>query len=967
MPYFNKYKALTSSKVNGLSLSKRKGRLRLTNRSNAGTSHTILDDTQNYKESLKSRGCSSLSTVSCGSISPSTGRLSQFDEKKGSNPPSVQASLVEVVPYVEPEETCEPNEGIILVSKSGYYIIFINYNDPILTTSKFLGTSEEKECLINSIGHIEWINVPNLRSNCNPSRWAYEEGIRKHAMPQDYNIWTSMPFIESVLLDGGSNNFAADFVHIAHYGYSMPSCFGAGAKMGGIAVNGDTYFFSKNELVLSIEGTDWVNYDAPIWDFPYYQGAIGNKGVRIFSGLDKEVSCAPLAANEVDMVQRFIETLNHDRYCVKIVEELEFYPQLSEVCQTYANKMAQYDFIAHNDPFTGESSSDRVTAAGIEYEVVTETLATFSVPVDTENELFDAIDGLWDTLKSSEVHYTALTSPTFYHVGFGYAKSEVTSAYYGCCLLLKKIDDQPDELDTYKISYIDPPHIDGTDDPTLYNVVWDRGSGLRAICTAPSEDLSISGLLRATFEGEILIFQQIPVRIKDYKAYDWACIGITKDEAGVVHKDNEYVDTENPHIYGQSLLSTGAFVRPRYINEWISFWIQRDLTPQGSYNYSKDVRVELEGVRGTEYPDLIDAAEDRQYMRVSPLLQEDEEEPDPGPATYGNCKLYVGSTLIDEAHRFSQGSTINPWQNIMVGSLFYTVSGYTAITYAITRCLESTYKKWDDSQNDEVRELYWWLKTEYYAAIVDPLGDVICRWRVKCAPPDYSKEEDNYIPLSREYISDATQQYDFQFSGAIRPSSITIVTRIQDQSFVLTDLGDGELFEVPNQIDGYETILADSVIIYTSGAISLTFGPAYPADEEQILVTLEVRDSEPTEYLETYQEVVQYEDNDEQYNPYQISFEGTHPVFPNLTVSEDGSYAVFSCRNCWVGFNAAPRLGYGDDMLLTDASVFTNQYGSAGIQIQVFDLTNITLSNEPTILSEPLFLNDSGGDTLLLE
>lgn len=969
------YKNITSSRKNGIGISRKSNCISVTPSAAGNSTLDMIEEENLDTGESPSKGSPYNSNVSCGSLPSSASGFNLSKDTPSSASPSHQIGIVSVTPSASEEEyPCDPEGGFIMATPSGYYLIKPNYDDKALSYVQFIGTSINNQCVVEIVGNVEWIQINNYKSNCMPSRWAYEDGVRKHAIPQDVQLWNCMPFINSTREDAFVDLFASDFVMISHYGYNYNGIAGAGANLGGVATAGDVCFFTKDAMVVSIEETDWELFDSPGWDFPFFLGSEGNRGIRWIDGFNKNISCGELVLDTVDLYHRFLQHLNHDRYCIQIVDKLEWDGGLMYVCQNYANKMAEYEFISHTDPFTGEIAENRLENAEIPYVIMTETLASafgFEVPEEEPEDRY-AVDALWQALKASEVHYDALVSVKYYQVGFGFAKG-ASGTWYGCAIVMTQEEDGPAEYESILMNYQEPPYVWKTDDPEMYPVVRRRGSGIRAICTAPQETCYLSGILRPTFEGQFSLFgNYLDVRIKDFYAYDWTLDNIYRDEEGLIHRGSEFVDTGNPHTYGQSVLSTGTFIRPSLSGNTIEFWIQRDIRTNVSLSDQKDIRVVLEGVGGSPEPPLLTDPGDRSYMRDSPLLQEGESEPEfPVNGAAGDCELRIGPILVDYASRLQQGSTLNPWQNIMVGSIFYTVSGYTAITYTMPKMLDSSLREWNeppegDGPGDWVKERYWWCKTEYWAAILNPTGAVIARWKLKASPPDYSSHDHSfYVFRQKQYEAHGSQEYLIQFEGRLLPGEVKVYCTVNDTSFYLEDDEKGVFYEIPDQIEEYETILASSVINYDSGSVNFIFGPAYPDEGTEITITSRVLDEDPLVPIETFQEIAQYEGEKTEYNPYQISFDGIHVICPNLTVTEDGSMAIFSCKTSWIEYDAAPRLGYGDKMEVSQIANFSNKYGSSGIQIQMLDLTNIIL-DEPQPLSYPLNIGDSLGDTLIL-
>ncbi len=109
--------------------------------------------------------------------------------------------------------------------------------------------------------------------------------------------------------------------------------------------------------------------------------------------------------------------------------------------------------------------------------------------------------------------------------------------------------------------------------------------------------------------------------------------------------------------------------------------------------------------------------------------------------------------------------------------------------------------------------------------------------------------------------------------------------------------------------------------------------------------------------LETWEEIAYYDTRHTWWSPYQLSGVGVNPVCPNLTITEDGHYAVFGCKTANKTVVAGDRLTYGDDIQINSSNSCTNKYGTSTLQVIVFDLWNISVG-APARVTDPLFLKE---------
>jgi len=895
------------------------------------------------------------------------------------------------------------------------------------------------------IRRIERIAIYNLYSNGQPSRWAYTDGVRYHCIHEDgkVNLSAGMPMIGTY----GTEAFyetsgTTDEGGLPHYGYQIDDNHNAidaesfRAKVSGVAVPHDVAFFTRDALIYAVTDSDYNVWDSSGWDYPDYYGGANQKGPRIMEGIDAPRSCelTPEYTSE-DAHVRIVEKINYLRYCVWGKDTIEPDSNAGVAAQVYSDRMAELLFVQEDDPLTGSTPLDRLVATGVSVDdVVVLYQLEAAIPDPTlPDELpegyndFDALrfdmacDNLFAkfTENQESESYLSLISNSYFKVGAGIAQEDAEEDeetglggdWYGCIVLWAHVEDEPDVRTSVRLQLKDAPNIEHTDYELLYPYVWHRGTGYRAFAQAPREEIGISCMCRQTFSAEMGgILEGNYVRIKDYKAYEIVQNSLARDGEGNIlpidAEPNEINDST-----GHTLFTTGGWLRiadddGRDGTVYNEFHLQRDdlqVETTGEHTLKqttqkKDIYVRLHNVWNQPQPTTSTDSDDSHFFRSSPLLdpgsepgelpyRAPEEEPTLEAALndYGNTKLYVGTTLVDEARRFPQGRTLNPWQNIFVGSIFHTVSGYTAITYTMPKMLRMTHRYWVTGQWQ--KELYWWFKQSYWAAVLDPDGTILHRWPLTAPPHDFSDTEEDYLSTEKsQYVAESTTDFSFQFDGLIREGSVSVNCYIGGNAFTLfekadeeTERFDGTLYEMPDQLasDQYDEdengdplpVCTASDISYKTGLVTFSFGGTpKPKVYNTLYITAEIADVDWHSPIETWTEVVRYETDDYNWRPYQISFAGYQPLTPNLTITEDGKYAVFTCKIAGATCAHKARLRYGQIQTSYDEFASAGYtLGSGKMQCQVFDLEEYDdLLEGPKRVTEPLFLNETYGDTVIL-
>ncbi len=716
----------SSSKSNGISLVREDSDLRVIPYPGSGSLNYEIVTEEDDPGIGKHANCVYNSSISCASLSSSGGSALPQDDSRIIWTPRPRLNLQDRVtpPPEDPDEPCA--EGLILAAPGGYYLITINEDITGEGKIRFLGDSDDHECVVDNVGRVTRFELMGAKSSCQPTRWAYSDGIRMHCIPpsNSYRMSCSISMFKQVELENFQGGSTTDTVVFPHYGYQLRKKVAAGGSRftsatawpSGCGFNGDTAFFSRYHLAFGIRSMDWDLWDTPGWDFYDFYGARGQKGLRIIRDVyaDQDCSLDPVFPLN-DAQERLTAILNTERYCVAVVDVVKEDYRLSSVANAYADKMATYNFVNVLDPTTSpvQGTAERLyDAAEIEaselIEFVRKVEADLELPLD--EQLDKACDDFFAMLYSDEEVQIHLLNKRYYWVGWGMQYD--TGFYYCSCILCAFSDDAPDSLTTVRLQFPDAPDISNTDEEddisfeSFYQYTYYRGSGYRAFSTAPREDLGISCKTRQIYEGSTYLGL---TRIKDYLAYDMYYATLPLDEDGnLVPYPESAISTSDPEDYGRTLLTTGGWLRASYSDEWRSFWVQRDrLGTSSPATYQKDIRVELNGIHLDPFPTKTNDPNDANFFRDSPLLNEeiDEQEPTVPGGVSGNSILYVGPVVVDEAHRYGQGTFVNPWQNIIVGSTFHTNSGYTAITYTMPKLLRTTHRYWNDSSSDYTSEI----------------------------------------------------------------------------------------------------------------------------------------------------------------------------------------------------------------------------------------------------------------------
>jgi hypothetical protein len=499
-----------------------------------------------------------------------------------------------------------------------------------------------------------------------------------------------------------------------------------------------------------------------------------------------------------------------------------------------------------------------------------------------------------------------------------------------------------------------------------------------AFSTVPRELMYLSGTTRQTFEGMVRLgaYEEYLTRIKDGHVWGIRYPIARPDPATPLQPLPSSALVEGYLGYfGSGFLTQGGHYRLQDAGVWADVHIQYD------YYSSRSIIIKVEGAEQSEdpvgpdpntLPDPPDPAQPTLAGYPERLIPFEGDNPPVAPSSpspYGDTELWVGSTLVDSAQRFSQGNVWNPYQTIMVASTFHSNSGYTVITYMRPKVLSSTFRTWDTEEYEEhywsVYEYFWWQKAELWCAVIDPLGALIARWQLGAAPPEYTEDQQYYEYVKRtHFLLDWQQDFIEQFNGIILKKSLTVTCEINGIDYVFYDKdGLGVLYEEPFQDPEVENVLASSSINYQTGLVEVGFSSGSPQVYTNIEFSAYVIEVDSWLEFSYYHQAGAYRWTSYHavVNPiYSIDAEGMVPCAPQATITEDGRYIVFACKSVNITSSGNKRVPFGQH---PEAHLYPGgmplslvyDYGKAPMQIQVFDLWNIT-SMVPRAVTLPLML-----------
>ncbi len=901
-------------------------------------------------------------TVACGNR-PQAPSISTTVDKKKHIPLTASHRAPEAKTTTKPPE--EPDEcideGLIVATKNGFYLVQIgDYLQD--TTIKFLSADPTDKCVIKNVGRVELIET--LYTSCMPSRWDFFDGVRKFTMASLYHTQPSNPFVFEQL--EYFSGYYQDAVLIPHWGYhGVSTHMFSSAKLAGCALDVGQVWFTEGAMFTTMYKRDFtlkdvIGFDAN--DYPTTKSSVRIQQVNVPRSCEVDPT---YPSNDVNA--RLVDKLNHYRYCLQMVDEVEVYEAARLLAEYYAGRMAEDKFVSHLDTGPYPTLGDRAEYFDIDAEEITEVLAKVSDPglINPIENIDQVCDDLFTEWVSVTLENDKLVNTKYYRVAFGVAQAD-DGDWYGCGILLALPGDESPSYDTYTISLPDPPQIDIVVDSTVYINETDSGNTFRAFSQYPKSTDELSATAARWWDGEVAYFGYI-VSFKDYGAYGLSSPEFLFDSEGVL--DNEvissaYLTESKVCTWPKELLTNGATIRPKDDTSGPSkFFIQYDS------NHTRSVYLKVYSAAQSEYEITPDTPPDGDYRRDTVIPGPGEDTEDSGTPV-GKVELYVGNTLVDTTHRFGQGDFTNPFQSISVGSVFHTSSGYTVLLYTINKTIQSTYYTWWTSEYLDVREMYYWMKQTLWCAVIDPGGARIARWKVGAMNPEIGEDPEYKKTYKYETPVTPTTDFNIQFNGEIKKGTVKVFMTIEGEAVMFTDDSDGALTEVEDQHSKYTTLLSSSSIDYNTGLVTYSVSVA-PDLNEDVIHEAEVAQFVMYHGLSTYTEIVGYLgiSGDTVYGqPFKsIEFEGLGCRFGEATITNDGHYVVFS--SVPVYFKSGRGFRFLKDSELLELGVDQPAVTGKGSkpQVVVYDLFSLT-AEEPARVSNPLLLvkDDEYTDVMVL-
>lgn len=904
------------------------------------------------------------SSVSCGSL-PGRPSVTVITKPDGGSPATISHAITTEQESPPPEKEVEDciEEGLILATVGGLYLIIPGESYLQDTTIKFLGTNLDAKCVVTNIGRLDKFN--SRYSSCMPAKWDFQERVRKYIIGQIYNIQMSCPFIhEQVEFYSG---YYKDAVKTPHYGYQLVATkFWSIAKLAGCALDLGQSWFSYGAMFATEVDRDFILENTIGFDANSY--VINRSSIRIRQ-LNVQSSCEldPVYTSN-DPHTRLTEELNHERFCYAMIDEVKAYEAARELAQSYANRMAEGKFVSHVDAQDPKTLEDRAASLGLVYELIYEMLGTvpdpgLPNPIENKDQVCDDLFQLW--LGRDDEH-TKMTSSLYFRTGFGLAQAN-TGEWYGCGILLTLEEDEVPDYTYYQVSLPNPPEVTVVDNSPLFNDMYAAGNTFRAFSQYPKMINVINSNAARWWYGGLTGLQLIAF-IKENGAYGLSSPELSFLEDGTVDPnsiDRAYITNDKICEWPIDILTSGALIRPDQASKDPSiFYIQYDA------DHSRSVYLKITSAEEELGDIATDTSPTGDYHRSSVLPNEGEEDLEATGTPPGKVELYVGNTLIDSTEHFGQGMFTNPFQAITVGSVFHTSTGNTVVTYTLSKTLKSTHYEWE-ANYPEVHELYYWMSLSLYCAVVDPVGARVARWDLGGTNPTLGNIP--FYEYTYHVFTPLEQTFDFehQFMGEIKKGSVEVRATVDGYPIYLVDDETGGLYEQPNQHPEQETVLAGSSIDYDLGLVSFSFDTVWPDIHEDILLSADVEEFELYNPFKVYAEHVGYLGKNSysyELRPFQsLGLEGLGCRFPEATITSDGRYVVFSCYPVYFIGTRNTRLNIGDDLPDTDFYDITIEGKGSRMQVTVFDLNYIE-AEKPKRISKPMFLTNDVGytDTVVL-
>jgi hypothetical protein len=242
------------------------------------------------------------------------------------------------------------------------------------------------------------------------------------------------------------------------------------------------------------------------------------------------------------------------------------------------------------------------------------------------------------------------------------------------------------------------------------------------------------------------------------------------------------------------------------------------------------------------------------------------------------------------------------FEDIFVGSIFHTCPeidyehpenpseemGYTVISYGVSHSKTFNERYWRDSDRNTVSEYVYETELTYWGAVIDKNDTLVSRFQLG----GYLNREDenNWSPTVKQLDANGIQEFFmFHFNGPIKLGSVGIRYIAGGENYKAHEDSTGNII-----IDG--TTIAVAGVDHDEGVVTITFGTPQPDNLSAVIVTASVATIEDR-YVLLKQEgaQVQYIDDNMQntWTYGSLYFHGTYPLYPNLTMTQDGEYLVW--------------------------------------------------------------------------
>jgi len=735
------------------------------------------------------------------------------------------------------------DDGLIVVSRSGFLLIKVFEEQYSERTARWLGNNPKHPCIIRNIGEVSSIPYSDGLPAGLPTVWAFQPRKRIYWINWARNHFNLVGVTPTLPI-----SIDIDVAHMwpmlgaypdkqTHWAYNM--------SMGGPITTPATVRFGYSVALLFLYS---YNY---IWATTVGMGssAIGKWGGPSVIQLKPTTACdeLPLASNSI---ARFFDVINRLRVCEYGVPACGWDASTAVVCKNYAARMLAEDFFGHTDP-SGKSVTDRLDAANIKYETVGEVMSkvVHDSPESVMHLTNDVIDTAFLSLRNSESHLATIIDLRFTRCGVGVSGHiDETGAhvwiFVGIFRSLEEDTTMPGGGGA-RISFNvkDIPHLAAeTTEPN--SVKSEAVPCFRALSNRPAIDIYAEGIV-----------------------HSWSKV----DRWGTGWPDKWH---GKEYGFKATKIVEGGCTQENVVED-IPFEYDIRRSYRQLAGYSPDgVRVYLQ----------YDTHGRSIWLAVSET----------------GCSLHVGDCIVDSVSKHVSGNST--FEDIFVGSIYHTCpeidyehpesyedkKGYTVISYGVSHSVNFTKRSWKDARHNTVFEYVYDTVLTYWAAVIDENDTLVSRFQLGGY---LNKEDENNWSVATEQLdADGIQEYFmFQFGGPIKLGSVGIKYIAGGENYSVYEGADGTIPTDDNTI-------AVAGVDHDEGVVTITFGTPQPDNLSTIAVTALVSEiKDRYQLLEQTGKQVQYID-DNMNNTWtygSLSLKGTYPVYPNLTLTQDGEYLVW--------------------------------------------------------------------------